>query len=152
GDPKNYLNGKEKQPQLYMVQDGDPTSLKPLTLSSVTYPGNATASAQITLINGAYNLPGLLTEGTAGNIVQFPYINVAFNQTSATLIRWPLAGSPPFEDVGDGMDPSAPFPAKLLGNPGRATSVTLNPGIYSVRVTPKATFGPIYDQFTYSFE
>lgn len=156
GDAKNYLNGKEKLPALYMLQDGDPTTLKALTLSSLTYPGNASTVAAVTVINDAYNLPGLLAVGDPANPTYYTYIHVAFNQSSTTVIRWPTAGSPPFEDIGDAYDLamsySPPFPAKLLGSPGRTSNLQLKPGIYTVGVTPQGSFGPLYDQFTYSFE
>lgn len=158
GDIKNYLAGLEPLPKLFMVQDGEPSSLKELTLSSVSYPGNLSTTAQVTVINDAYNISGLLTFGDylQGTLVQYQGLDVQMNQTKLNVKRWPVVapGPGPFiEDINDAYSMTfAPgtYPLNLLQRVSTNSGIT--PGPYQISVLPGGSFSPNYGTFSYSFQ
>ena len=153
GDLNNYLNGIQPRPRLFLYPDGDPAHTQELTLSSLSYPGNATTQAQVTVIDDAYNLPGVLTFGGGISPVQYHGVNLVFNTSTLMVSRWPVrfAGNTWTEDVGDVFDPGYPGNEPELADFRMATT-TLPANAYSVQVLPNGGFSPIYDRFTYNFE
>lgn len=157
GDINNFLAGLQPRPRLFVVQDGVPSSLKELTLSSITYPNNATTQAQVTLINNAYNVPGLLLFGDPNGVYsEYTGLDVHFNQTTVNIDRWPVippaGGGPLIEDIGDALSLlNGSGPSNIL--PARVKTTSLTPGAYQVNVTPgSGAFSPNYNLFDYNFQ
>ena len=153
GDLGNYLNGIQPRPRLWLYPDGDPAHMQELTLSSLSFPGNASTVAQVTVIDDAYNLPGVLTFGGGLTPVQYHGVSVAFNTSTVMVSRWPVrfGGTSWSEDVGDIFDPGYPGNEPQLFNFRMATT-TLPANAYSVQVLPNGGYSPIYDRFSYNFE
>jgi hypothetical protein len=152
GDPKNYLNGLEPLPQLYMMKDGDSTSVHALTVSSITYPGNNSSTANVRVINTAYNVPGLLSlpQPNSNNFIYYQNLQVALNNYTAQVIRWEIINDPPMEGQIINGQPGPPYPNYLSQR--IASFQSIQPGIYSLTFTPNGTFGPVYDVITYTFQ
>ncbi len=152
GDPKNYLNGLEPLPQLYMMQDGDSSSLKALSVSSITYPGNNSSTANVRVINTAYNIPGLLSipQPNSNNFIYYQNLQVALNNYTAQVIRWEIINDPPQEGQIINGTPGAVYPDYLSQR--IASFQSIQPGIYSLTFTPNGTFAPVYDAITYTFQ
>jgi hypothetical protein len=157
GDMKNFSAGLQPRPRLFMVQDGVPSSLKELTLSTLSYPGNLTTTSQVTVVNDAYNINGLITVGDPNaTYYQYPGLDVQLNQTRVNVSRWPIispdGGGPNIEDINDaisifkGSGPQNILPNRVV------TYQNLTPGAYSVNVVPGHAFSPVFDQFTYNFQ
>ena len=153
GDLTNYLNGLEARPRVFLYPDGDPAHTQELTLSSLTFPGNATTTAQVTVVDDAYNLPGVITFGGGITPVQYHGVNLVFNASTVMVNRWPVRfqGTSWHEDIGDGLDQSYPLDEPDLFK-FRMNSVTLPANAYSVQILPNGGFSPIYNRFSYNFE
>jgi hypothetical protein len=158
GDMTNFLAGIQPVPKLFLVQDGVPSSLRELTLSSVSYPGNLSTTAQVTVINDAYNIKGMLSFGDyyKGTLVTYQGLDVQLNQTKVNVKRWPIyvpQGAPPYEDINDStykVTGSSAYPLNLLQRVGTSTSVA--PGSYLINVLPGSGFSPTYSAFNYNFQ
>lgn len=149
GDLRNYLAGLQPRPRLFLSPDGDPSGLHELELSAVSYPGNQSTTAQVTVINGAYNLPGLLSFGDITNGgIQNPGIDASFNQTAVNVSRWPIVSS------GAGLEEAVhTTDTRYLTAQTRVSVITsLNPGAYKVNIVPGRGYTPIYDQFSCNLE
>jgi hypothetical protein len=151
GDFKNFLAGLQPRPRLLLSADGDPNSLKELTLSSLSYPGNLGATAQVTVVNGAYNIPGLQISGNpnSGNLVEYKGLDLNFGQSAINVDRWPIMsnGVEDQEGVGD-IDPAS------MSNPYVRMNIGYNiaPGTYRTNVVPGNGYTPIFDQFDMNLE
>ena len=153
GDIKNFLSGAQPRPRLYLVQDGVPSSLKELTFSSITYPGNSSTLANVTLINNAYNITGLISFGPSDAPTQYIGLDVHFNQTTVNVLRWPIDPEDGDEDVGDVYSLlHGSGPLNIIKSRVRANNY-LTPGAYQVNVSPgSGAFSPNYDVFDYNFQ
>jgi len=153
GDIKNFLSGAQPRPSLYIVQDGVPSSLKQLTFSSITYPGNISTLAEVTVINNAYNVPGLLSFGPSDNPTQYIGLDVHFNQTTVNVLRWPINPESGGEDIGDVYSLlHGSGPLNIIQSRVRANNY-LTPGATQVNVSPgSGAFSPNYDLFDYNFQ
>ena len=151
GDMKNYLAGLEAQPKLYLMEDDNAASLQQLKLSSLTYPANATTTASVNVVDGAYNLPGVINyTDPLGNLTQFYNTSIYFNQQSTSVYRWPILHSlgGVAEDVGDASDLTPP--SKLFGR--ISGNITLQPNSYFMRVLYSGSFSPTITTYNYNFQ
>ncbi|MEC5145337.1 hypothetical protein [Chitinophaga sp. 212800010-3] len=147
GDLTNFLFGKQPRPRLFVVEDGVPASLRELIFSNLSY--SSINGAQVTVINGAFNVPGLLVTPVG----KFFGIDVQLNQARVKVIRWPTNPmNQDEEDIGLAMTRSqgGDFAAGMLQR--IATTPVMPAGPYVVNVMPSGTFTPVYDRFNYNFE
>jgi|GEM_PF-6329767 len=142
GDAKNYLNNLQPLPKLYIVEDGVPSSLKELVIASTAYGGAYGNSASVTVVNGAYNVPGLVAGAK-----NFVGIGVRFNSFSATVQRWPLNAAG-LEDIGI-VDT---YPYGINSMQQRVATTSVSADAYLVTNTPSGAYSPVYDQFHQTFE
>ena len=150
GDVKNFLAGLQPRPRMFVSADGDPSGLRELVLSATSYPGNLGATAAVTVVNDAFNIPGQVLVGDpnspTGNFVTYDGLDVNFNQTPIHVYRWPIVptSSAPIEDVFDNT--------KLVVNTRMNSKTGLVPGPYVVTMVPDKTYTPVYDKFDLNLE
>ncbi|MBN9380942.1 MAG: hypothetical protein J0H74_09260 [Chitinophagaceae bacterium] len=142
GDAKNYQNNLQPLPKLYMMEDGVPNSLKELTVASTAYGGAYGDYASVTVVNGAYNIPGLV-----GGLKSFLGIGIRFNSYTTTVQRWPISSA-----GGEDINLEDTYPYGVPGMQQRVATMTIPPGQYLVTNTPNGAYSPVYDQFNQIIE